>query len=196
MTRYRSYRAVAVLTAAVFLWMQLWQTSWGDALQDAGRQGQDAGTQVRQAVTLPAVDAQGTLTLFPNTSGALSIQTNALFPGSGGGSAEDFKALFGDNAGLIHATGQVQQTLLGEPSPTGEAYRTVSGSLQHAHPDLSQDPIWGSTDQTLGQLDALAQTFADCTVTTNTQSGSFRAHVPDYRTCERAPRLVQVRRPF
>ncbi len=84
---------------------------------------------------------------------------------------------------------QAQQTLLGEPSPTGEAYRTVSGNRQRAHPDLSHDPIWGSTDQTLGHLDALAQTFADCTVTTNTQSGSFRAYVPDYRTCERAPRL-------
>jgi len=44
-------------------------------------------------------------------TGALSIQPNALFPGSGDGSAEDFKALFGNDAGIIGATSQAQGVL-------------------------------------------------------------------------------------
>ncbi len=186
-------RPTAVVTAVVFFWMQAWQTGWGDAIQDAARQGQDAGTQVRQAITLPAVNAQGTLTLFPNTPGALSIQPNALFPDSGGGSAGDFKALFGNDAGIAGATSQAQGVLRGEASLTGEAYRAIEGGANRAHPDLSNDPIWGSTDQTMNALDTLAQTFADCAVTTTTQPGSFQAHVPDYRTCERLTAVGESR---
>jgi conjugal transfer mating pair stabilization protein TraN len=182
-------RPTAVVTAVAFFWMQAWQAGWGDAIQDTARQGQDAGTQVRNAVVLPAVDTQGALTLFPTTPGALSIQSHELFPGSAGGSAEDFKALFGNDAGLVGATRQAQGVLRGEASLTGEAYRAIEGGANRAHPDLSHDPLWGRTDQTMNALDTLAQTFADCTVTTTTQPGSFQAHVPDYRTCERAPRL-------
>ena len=120
-------RLIAVITAVVFFWMQAWQAGWGDAIQDTARQGQDAGTQVRNAVVLPAVDGQGTLTLFPNTPGALSIQSHELFPGSAGGSADNFKALFGNDAGIVGATSQAQGVLRGEASLTGDAYRAIKG---------------------------------------------------------------------
>ncbi len=158
-------------------------------MTEAAGQGQAAGTGARGTVLLPEVRQDGTLVLFPGTPNRLEIQSSQLFPGPRVGTQQDLQALYGDSNAVRDATATTTIRLGTEASAHGEAYRTLTQSLNKVPPDLTHDPIWGTTDATLGNLDVIARQFADCSVDTTVQPGSFGAHVPDYRTCERVKRL-------
>ncbi len=189
MTRYRPLQQVLALVLCVTVACLPSGMAWSDPMTEAAGQGQAAGAGARDTVLLPEVRQDGTLVLFPGTPNRLEIPSGQLFPGPRVGTQQDLQALYGDSNAVRDATATTTVRLGTEASAHGEAYRTLIQSLNKVPPDLTQDPIWGTTDATLGNLDVIARQFADCSVETTVQPGSFGAHVPDYRTCERVKRL-------
>ncbi|HVO72064.1 MAG TPA: conjugal transfer mating pair stabilization protein TraN, partial [Aggregatilineaceae bacterium] len=185
----RLTRAIALFLAWLIIWTPL-QRAVADAMQDSARLGQAAAKQSVQSFPLPSVSPDGsTLTLFPGTGKELSIDTQQLFPDSGNGQASTFTQLYGDNAASVAAGLSAQTTLETESSHTGEAYRTLIHAANRSHPDLSNDPVWGSTDYVMANHDLFAKTFADCTSNTVFSEAHFSARSPDYRTCVRGPNV-------
>ena len=50
---------------------------------------------------------------------------------------------------------------------------------------MGRDPLWSQTDDVLGNLGTLTQSFADCSWTSQFAERERQTHVPAYRTCER-----------
>lgn len=101
--------------------------------------------------------------------------------------------LFGHDAATRRAGNDQWQQLEAERSWTGEAYRTVQQQSNRSRPDLEADPIWRASDATYDRLDLLSQSFADCTQSSRFQDATIAAHVPDLRTCTRAPSATDRR---
>jgi conjugal transfer mating pair stabilization protein TraN len=180
-------RAICASLALVLFWTPVYRAV-ADAMQDSAKLGQAAARKSIQDFPLPAVSEDGqTLTLFPGTGQDLDIPAQALFPDSGNGQASTFTNLYGDNANAVSAGLGAQTTLKTEANPTGEAYRTLVKAANRSHPDLTNDPVWGSTDYVMANHDLFAKDFADCTSTTVFKDTNFSARLPDYKTCMRGP---------
>jgi conjugal transfer mating pair stabilization protein TraN len=136
---------------------------------------------------LGTADAAGNVTLFPGSPGQVDLSASSLFPGASSVTPSDLAAQF-SNPGALEALGIANRsTLSGQASQTGEAYRTLIDSRLIAPPDLRNDPIFGTTRQVVGDINAIAANFADCNVTQTFMRGALPgARIPDLRTCERA----------
>jgi conjugal transfer mating pair stabilization protein TraN len=75
--------------------------------------------------------------------------------------------------------------LLSDPSPSGNAYRTLRTTVDRSRPDMRRDPLWSQTDDVVARFADIAKTFADCSVATSFTNTTRAAHVPDNRTCDR-----------
>ena len=170
---------VAVLAAQM-------HPAWADAISQGAAKGRETGSQVTPNINdLFSTDGNGGITFFPNSGKPMPMGAGELYPGSAGKNADALKGLYGDETGMSNA-GAAAHTQLGtETSMPGEAYRTILGSSRASRPNLTNDPIWTAADKTWNDLGTLAKDFADCSQQTTFQPGSFKAHVPDYKTCER-----------
>jgi conjugal transfer mating pair stabilization protein TraN len=167
--------------------------SWADAIQAAGRDGQQLGQQVLGGFAFPVDTGTGTLTLNPGTTQESAISIGTLFPDTNSASTttSDFADLYGNNPGTIAAGLDAQITLNGETSFTGEAYRTLIDNAHQSHPDLHADPIWQNGDQVFSNFTPWAQSFSDCTTTTTQTDTQQSVRVPDYQLCLRQPTVPQ-----
>lgn len=97
--------------------------SWADAIQAAGRDGQQLGQQVLDGFAFPIDTGNSTLTLNPGTAQESAISIGTLFPDTNSTSTttSDFANLYGNNPGTLAAGLDAQTTLNGETSFTGEA---------------------------------------------------------------------------
>lgn len=175
-------RPLAVILIVTVIGLPRYSTA--DAISQGAEQGRQVG---QQAVPNPGVaiaDSEGNITLFPNSEKPLRIEVNELFPGATG-DYQPYASVYGDDKAMTDMGQAAQKTLETDPGQTGEAYRVLKGTGSLARPSMENDPLWKTTDQTLGQLDTLTSEFADCTKTSETVSGTIQSHVPDYRTCER-----------
>ncbi|QSA98080.1 conjugal transfer mating pair stabilization protein TraN [Methylococcus sp. EFPC2] len=195
-------RSAIALCLTIALFFTHLQQAVADAMQDNARLGQEAARQSVSSFPLPAVNESGdTLTLFPGTAQSLDIQAKELFPDAESATASDYTGLYGNDPAAVAAGLDAEGRLKTETSHTGEAYRTLTHGARRSHPDLTNDPVWGSTDYVFGNYDLFAESFADCTSTTVFRDGEKPVNVPDYRTCVRGPspppnctaqRLLQV----
>ncbi len=152
-------------------------------MQAAAQAGQAAGTQARATFAVPTASGS-TLSLFPGDPGG-DLSFGALFPGAQNGTAGDFGAFLGNDAGTLIQGQNAQTRLPNEDSATGDAYRALRATVDRSRPDMRQDPLWSQTDDTLANFAEIARTFADCSLETTFKHGERSVHVPKYRTCDR-----------
>ncbi|MCD2450520.1 conjugal transfer mating pair stabilization protein TraN [Methylicorpusculum oleiharenae] len=185
----KSLSAVLCITMA---WTP-YGVSWADAIQAAGRDGQQLGQQVLGGFAFPLDTGNGTLSLNPGTAQESAISIGTLFPDthSATTTAQDFADLYGNNPGTIAAGLNAQTALNSETSFTGEAYRTLIDNAHQSHPDLHVDPIWQNGDQVFSNFTPWAQSFSDCTTTTTQIETQQSVRVPDYQLCLRQPTVPQ-----
>ncbi|CAD6876221.1 hypothetical protein [Methylomonas fluvii] len=167
--------------------------SWADAIQAAGRDGQQLGQHVLDGFTFPIDTGIGALTLNPGTAQESAISIGALFPDTNSTSTttSDLANLYGNNPGTIAAGLNAQTTLNGESSFTGEAYRTLIDNAHQSHPDLHNDALWNPGDQVFNDFTPWAQSFSDCTTVTTQTETTQSVRVPDYQLCLRQPPVPQ-----
>ena len=132
----RFTRSLAMTLGITLAWTPFGVT-WADALQAAGRDGQQTGQQLLGGFQFPVDTGTGTLKLNPGTSQETTININTLFPDSAstGSSTSNISQLYGNNPGTMAAGLTAQTTLNGESSATGEAYRTLINNAHQSHPD-------------------------------------------------------------
>jgi conjugal transfer mating pair stabilization protein TraN len=160
-----------------------------DAMSDSAKLGQAVAKGSSQTFQLPQTSPDGqTMTLFPGTGKDMAIGTSQLFPESANGQPSDFTSLYGNDNGTVAAGFNAQSVLNAEASRTGQAYQTLAHSANRSHPDLSNDPIWKTTDYVMDNYSLFAKTFADCTSITSYHDSQFDAKLHDYKTCVRGPK--------
>jgi conjugal transfer mating pair stabilization protein TraN len=157
-------RILAGLLCITTAWVP-WALAWGDAMSDAGRAAQAEGTALAEEVTLPEASGS-TLTLFPGQAQETQLDFAELFPGAGEGDLADYTDLFGSDPAVVNAGQAAQGSLLTEESATGDAYQGLRESVDRSHPDMTNDPLWSQTDDVLDNFEELAESFADCSIET------------------------------
>jgi len=140
------------------------------SVEQGAKEGQALWGDIKGGLAFP--DTQGGTT-FRMADGE-QVPINELFQAK---SRDDsFKSMFTLSDSEFEKRGLDARTALieREKTPEGQAYRTLRESAYRSRPDLSKDPIWGSTDAV---FDFIAGKPVNCTAPDD--------HKPDYRTCER-----------
>jgi len=175
-------RPVAALLVTVLVWSPS-HVAWADAFTDGAKLGDQTGKTIVPK-DVGTVDSAGNITLLPKSEKPVHIPATELFPGATG-DYSDFTSVYGDDQAMIKKGQEAQKALEIDPSRTGEAYRVLRESAGLSRPGMREDPLWKSTDETLGKLDLIADGFGDCSKETQYQTGTKKAHIADYKTCER-----------
>lgn len=130
----------------------------------ASSAGQNFGNLVKPGQSfLPTKGVNGTITLHGKDGATSTITADKLVPS--GGQSSKLGNSAGNDAGIGAATNSSVQDASTSQTPWGEAYRTLNGSIKYKnHVDLTNDPIWGKTDKTLG--DTFSQNFSSCSQST------------------------------
>lgn len=184
-TSYLAARALAMAAvSAVVTTHESWMPAvYADAFTDAAIQGNSFGFQLGQGFSMPG-QINGGSAQFPDSG--ISININDLYPGSNGTeNSSIWGDLYGDDDAMQEAGFSAQERLLFESSPEGDAYRVVRETASMPRPDLSNDPIWGQTDDVVENIDVIAAGFTDCEEESFFVDGNRNVRVPDYQTCER-----------
>lgn len=158
-----------------------------DAFHDAAHQGQEFGrAQIPDPVTMFKVDGNGGYVLSTGDGKTVHVTPQDVF-GQGPGSVGDLKNLWGDNKAIHKETKAVQQQLQTDQSEYGEAYRVLKSSSQRAHPDLSNDPIWGTSRGVMTDIFKPGGIYSACEVAKHVTEDKLTTHLPEYRSCNRIP---------
>lgn len=154
------------------------------SFDEAASQGQAFGrSHVPDPGELFGSDGEG-YTIFPDSDEPLHISAQDLFD-SGHGSRQDLKNLWGDDDAINKKTRSVRQRLATSPSEWGQAYRVLKSSSDRLHPDISEDPIWGTNKDVIGKLFSGNGAFSACEITRQVTGDSFSTHLSDYRSCNK-----------
>lgn len=99
---------------------------------------------------------------------------------------------YGNDSGTIiqgeSAIAKYNQTDLGSARNNSEkAYHMVKNSFDRQKPDLTNDPMWNQTDQTLSNLADIAAGFSSCSIDKQLISTGNDYHVPKIETCTKLP---------
>ncbi|NLC22358.1 MAG: conjugal transfer protein TraN, partial [Halomonadaceae bacterium] len=134
------------------------------------QEGRNLWSDIKGSTTFPSSDG-GTSFVMPDGE---RIPVNELFQADAQDrSYEDMYSL--PNATFEQKGIEGRDKLVSNPStPEGNAYRVLRESAYQSKPDLSNDPIWGSTDAV---YDFLEGKEVSCTPPDS--------HTPDYKTCRR-----------
>jgi len=139
-------------------------------------------TSIPGSEDLFSVDANGTMTLWPSGGKPTTLSAGDVFPGATGTNTNAIQGIYGDNTAMTNAGTAAHGQLKTENSRTGDAYRTLTGSLGASKPSLTNDPLWNQSDDTWS---GLSSNFADCSKVSTYSNSSIKSHIPDYKTCER-----------
>lgn len=158
-----------------------------DAFHDAANQGRDFGrAQVPDPKTTFKTDGNGGYVLSTGDGKTVHVTPQDVF-GSGLGTVDGLKNLWGDNDAIHKKTQAVQQQLQTGQSEYAKAYRVLKSSSQRAHPDLSNDPIWDTSRSVMTDIFKPGGAYSACEVTKHVTEDKFTTHLPEYRTCNRIP---------
>jgi conjugal transfer mating pair stabilization protein TraN len=167
-----------------------------DALDDAAGEGQSFGRAI-----IPDINAQTRLTdddilkLFPGAANETDIKLEDLFPGHSAAPLRiDPETLFGDDPGLRSEGALTAQGLQESRTAQGQAWRTMTATRDRAGVDLSQDPMFDHTRDTLGTLDRLAERFTDCTGVSEWTPRDIVTRRTTERRCTRVSTPTRVER--
>lgn len=99
---------------------------------------------------------------------------------------------YGNDSGTIiqgeSAIAKYNQTDLGSARNNSEkAYHMVKNSFDRQKPDLTNDPMWNQTDQTLSNLADIAAGFSSCSIDKQLILTGNDYHVPKIETCTKLP---------
>jgi conjugal transfer mating pair stabilization protein TraN len=187
--------AVAGVTALAHL-VVVTGPAVADALDDAAARGQSFGRAV-----IPDVNAQVRLTddailkLFPGAADETDIRLEDLFPGYGAQPlVVDPRALFGDDAALRGAGAVAGGSLETSTTAQGAAWRSMMATRDRAGVDLSRDPMFDHTRDTLATLDRLTERFTDCDGVTEWRPRDIVTRRTIERSCTRVAAPTRVDR--
>jgi len=168
----------------IFLTFSNISIAFSDAFTDAASAGQSAARDILNSVPTSSgnnpnfsytdsgglvqdIDTSFTLESTPNSSQSTQFQSLT-------GTYQNDQALNNTSDSYVNNNNTSQDFAVG----------VVQSANQRSHPDLTNDPIWITSDQTLSDLDTFASQFADCSLETTEVPVSRVGHIPDYRTCE------------
>lgn len=175
-------KTIAALVIAALVWTPT--AALAETFDDYTRQGQDLGKgSIPNPADLFGQDEDGNFVLFPDSGKDLTITQEELFPGSTAQDLDDYSGLYGQDSGIAEQSDTTQKALESEVSWTGEAYRTVFDSRNQDHPDLRDDPLWGTTDATLAEV--FSEEFSECELVTEILEKTKTVHVSDMQTCQK-----------
>jgi conjugal transfer mating pair stabilization protein TraN len=188
----QAQKILAILQAVIQLWVTVFLLYWSvarplpayaDRFSDVARQGQNMG---RGLVPNPSIlgsqDANGNINL--NWKGQTStFDPGALFPDKENTSDPHAAEAFGNDAQLMNRAHAATQTMGNSNSFTGKAYQTITGSINRARVDMSNDPLWQQTDAAIER--SLSGVDTNCEIITTSETITSQTHVPDLETCER-----------
>ena len=155
------------LTAQLLLITMSWMPitiaySFGDQ-SSIGHQGQAFGKSIMpDPSVLFGTDSEGKPALYPNSANTLTIKPEDLRWGSQNGI--DTSQLAGDADAITEAMKKAAEAAVAEgtSSPWGSAYKVVTDSNRLPHPDMTHDPMWGSTDIVFKNMKSRDKDFSAC----------------------------------
>ncbi len=179
-------RRLIAFALAVTLLLNGSYAAWADAIQSGAQQAAATAAAITpKPGDLYSTDAHGDISFWPNSASPTNVSIGDLYRGATGGSTHPEQNLYGDDSAMGTAGAAAHQSLQADPTTTGDAYRTLIGSMNKTRPDLTNDPVWTQTDQTLKTTTDLTSDFGDCSTSNTFNSGVRISHIPDYKTCER-----------
>ncbi len=185
-------KILALLQAALQIWVTACLLYWSvarplpayaDRFSDAARQGQTLGRGlVPDASSLADRDEAGNVNL--HYGGKTSTFNPAqLFPDSQNTADPHAEEAFGNDAQVMDRAHDATQDMGNSNSFTGKAYQTMTGSINRARVDMSNDPLWQQTDAAIAR--GLSGVDTNCEIITTSNTITTQARVPDIETCER-----------
>ena len=187
-------KILAILQAIMQIWVPTCLLSWSvarplpvyaDRITDKAGQGQslDLGL-IPNASGLASQDSSGNINL--NWKGQTStFSPNSLFSDSQNTGDPHADEAFGNDAQVIDRAQAEAQAMNSSQSLTGQAYRTLTGSVNRARVDMSNDPIWGQTDAAIERV--LSGIDSNCEIVSTTETTTTTSHIPDYRDLRAGP---------
>lgn len=168
-------------------WMALNIAYAQDRFNEAVSNANNFSRQMLDSRALPSFNANGDVM----KDGKVLISKEHLT----GSENESFPAetdSYGNDSGTIiqgeSAIAKYNQTTLDSARNNSEkAYHMVKNSFDRQKPDLTNDPMWGQTDQTLSNLADIAVGFSSCTLDKQLVSTGKDYHVPKIETCTKLP---------
>lgn len=169
----------AVLISSLF-WTHV--VGAADVVQETAREGEAFAEDLLKDWPGLNGNSDGSYSFGPD----IKLQPGEVFPDTTGAPDTDYGELYGDSdEALVGAGVRIKNSYRSSDSMAGEAYRLLDDSVKRDHPDLTDDPLWQFTDQTMAELEGtMGQEFADCTTKTSVTGSSITRRIPDYRTCE------------
>lgn len=187
-----STRAICHFLMVLLIWVPT-HAVVADTMSESAKIGQQTGESAVSGFVMPTLSAdQKSLVLFPNTGKDVSVPISELYPDSETGNATTFTQLYGKNSATIKAGNDMQTDMESQSSHTGEAYRTLIKSANRGHPNLLDDPIWGTTDYVMQNHDLFSQYFTDCNKEVKATLTPGKGTQPDYKTCRRNPPITNT----
>ncbi len=127
--------------------------------------------------------------LFPGTSSSNSDPSSYYFP-DGNPNIGELEGVYNDNNGMDSIGGNAKSSLWsdansGNPTISGAAYKVLLDATNQSKPDFSNDPLMNLSKKTYEDIDVISEGFGDCSAETIINNNTIKAHIPDYRTCER-----------
>lgn len=185
-------KILAVLQSLLQVWVTVYLLyssvarplpAYADRITDKAGQGQSLGLGlIPNASGLASQDGSGQINL--NWKGQTStFSPNSLFSDSQNTGDPQADEAYGNDAQVMNRAQAEAQAMAGSPSLTGQAYRTLTGSVNRARFNMSNDPLWGQTDAAIERV--LSGIDSNCEIVSTTETTTTTAHVPDYQTCER-----------
>ncbi|MDO9103878.1 MAG: conjugal transfer protein TraN, partial [Methylovulum sp.] len=159
---------------------------FAEAFLDSAAEGQSLGSGLVSGYTIPDVDSStGTITLTNGQVAGQHLQQNEMFQEIQPGSMDAAVSSYGDTAAAGTNVNSTVSGLVTGTSSHALAYQTLMGA-NTARPDISQDPIWNTSDHVLSQTSPLINDmFNGCEKKTDYSSASCNIHIDDLKTCKK-----------
>lgn len=129
--------------------------------------------------------------LYPGTSSTNTRPNAQYFPDDFDQNVDHYKSIYDsgsqmDNAGNAALSSMYADATLDDPvSIQGQAYKIIMDTANRPRPDMTYDPIANVTRDIIGDFDIWEESFGDCSVQSEVLESTRKAHVPDYKYCER-----------
>ncbi len=185
-------KILAILQAILQLWIPVCLLFWSVArplparaenFLDKAAMGQALGLNlIPNAASLADKDSSGNINLHYQGKTA-NMSPQQLFPDEKNTTDPQAETTFGSNAQVEQKASGATQAMGSSSSQTGKAYQMMTGSINRARVDMTNDPLWQQTDAAINL--AMSGVDSNCQMVTETLMTTTQAHVPDYETYER-----------
>lgn len=139
-------------------------------------------------ITLPGGGTLNSADLFPGTSATNSSPAGTFLPeGYDPKGGED---VYGNDSAAYSEGSTTKTNLFNDansdnPSTQGSAYSVLKDHVNIDRPDLTNDPVFGQTNDVLDDLESITDEFADCSDDTSFNYGQSKVHLPDLKYCNK-----------